>query len=69
MTSNGIKNRKVEEKQKSMRQEAKKFENENFKRRKSREKPRKGREIFNENHHEGERNRARDKTLTGIYNG
>ena len=35
MTSNGIKNRKVEEKQKSMRQEATKFEK--FKRRKSRE--------------------------------
>ena len=35
MTSNGIKNRKVEEKQKSMRQEATKFEK--FKRGKSRE--------------------------------
>ena len=35
MTSNGIKNRKVEEKEKSLRQEATKFEK--FKRRKSRE--------------------------------
>ena len=39
VTSNGIKNKKVEEKRKSMRQEARKFEK--FKRRKPREKPRK----------------------------
>ena len=44
VTSNGIKNRKVEEKQKSMRQEATKFEK--FKRRKSREKPRKEKRNF-----------------------
>ena len=63
MTSNGIKNRKVEEKQKSMRQEATKFEK--FKR--GKEKGGRRREIFNENHRKGETNRARDKTL--IYNG
>ena len=42
MTSNGIKSRKVEEKRKSMRQEATKFEK--FKRRKPQEKPRKKKE-------------------------
>ena len=44
MTSNGIKSRKVEEKRKSMREEAKKFEK--FKRRKPREKPRKEKRKF-----------------------
>ena len=61
VTSNGIKSRKVEEKWKSMREEATKFER--FKRRKPREEQRrKGEEEknLNDNHRKAERNRARD---------